>query len=211
MAMKTLTLTLCLFSSPAFGALQYYPVTTNVPALGAVSGPYLTTNGSGGISYTKNAGALTNINGSQVVGPVAAAANISAGAVLNPANGNALTNLNATNIVGNVASALSLLGVATNQFIPPFKAPFSTNYTVSAADSVMPLTGTNQVITLENGTNGVTAGRWVTFLISSTTGAGTAVITNANGVQTVLTATALSQTITNGQSLTLVWDGSNWR
>lgn len=154
---------------------------------------------------------LTNINANSITGAVSLASNIVAGAILNPANGSALTNLNGTNIVGHVASSLSVLGVLTNQFIPPFKPPFSTNYTVSAADSVMALTGTNQVITLENGTNGVTSGRWVTFLMSSTTGAGTGVITNANGVQTVLTSTGLSQTITNGQSLTLVWDGSNWR
>lgn len=137
--------------------------------------------------------------------------NLTAGVVINPTDGNAITNLNGTNIVGNVTAALSVRGTITNQFIPPFKAPFSTNYTVTAADSVLALIGTNQPITLENGTNGLTPGRWVCFIMSSTTGFGSATITNANGVQTVLGASTLSQTITNLQSLTLIWDGSNWR
>jgi hypothetical protein len=91
------------------------------------------------------------------------------------------------------------------------KAPFSTNYSVRLVDQVLACTGTNQILTLPNGTNGVGIGTIFCFLMSSTTGFGSAIVTNANGVQTILTAAALSQTITNGQSLTLLWDGANWR
>lgn len=117
---------------------------------------------------------------------------------------------------GNALLAANQTFTGVNTFtlptLGPFKAPFSTNYTITAADQIIAFNGTNQVITLENGTNGpVTAGRIVCVIDSGTTGFCTAVVTNANGVQTVLTATALSQTITNGQSLTLIWDGANWR
>lgn len=95
--------------------------------------------------------------------------------------------------------------------IPPLKVAFSTNYTVAVADSVLSCTGTNQLITLPNITNNVPIGRTICVLVSSTTGYGSVIVTNANGVQTIRTFDALSETITNGQSLTLINDGSNWR
>lgn len=144
---------------------------------------------------------LTNINfvsgaNTTVTGLVSGASvtiGISASSADPVTDGSGITNIQCTNIV------LAL------------KAPFSTNYTVSLVDQVLACTGTNQILTLPNGTNGVMSGTIFSFLMSSTTGYGSAVVTNANGVQTVLTAEGLSQTITNGQSLTLLWDGVNWR
>jgi hypothetical protein len=91
------------------------------------------------------------------------------------------------------------------------KTPFYTNYTVSITNQVVCCIGTNQLITLPNITNTATTGRLFVFLMSSTNGYGSAIITNANGVQTVRTSSGLSETITNGQSLTLISDGTNWR
>lgn len=107
-------------------------------------------------------------------------------------DGGGVTNIQCTNIV---------LAV---------KSPFSTNYTVRLVDQVLACTGTNQILTLPEG-NGAMTGRIFCFLMSSTTGYGSAIVTNGNGAQTVLTAADLSQTITNGQSLTVIWDGANWR
>lgn len=98
-----------------------------------------------------------------------------------------------------------------NKFIPAFKFITSTNYTCLVTDTVIQGNGTNQIVTLLNGTNGVTAGSLFTFLLTSTNAFQSMIVTNANGVQTILTSTALAQTITNGQSLTVLWDGSNWR
>jgi hypothetical protein len=111
----------------------------------------------------------------------------------NTFNGVGLTNIQCTNIV-----------IVT-------KRSFSTNYTVNLTDQVLACAGTNQLLTLPNGTNNVPDGTIFCFLMSSTTGDGSAIVTNANGVQTILTATNLTQTITNGQSLTVLWDGANWR
>ena len=122
------------------------------------------------------------------------------------------TSLEAGTIYTGVTNQSGLSTDANGKLISPaFKAPFSTNYTVAATDQIICVTGTNQLITLPNGTNGIPSGRIYSILLSSTTGYGTAVITNANGVQTIRTAAALSETITNGQSLTLLWDGANWR
>lgn len=105
---------------------------------------------------------------------------------------------------GNGAGLTNLAG----SFV--IKTPFSTNYTVLSTDTTLACSGTNQVITLPNGTNGIPAGKEYKFLVSSTTGDGSVVITNANGVQQIL-STALSLTLTNGQRQSLMWDGVSWR
>ena len=115
-----------------------------------------------------------------------------------------------TNATGILAITAGQTIQSTN-IVNAFKAPFSTNYPVVLSDSIICSTGTNQLITLPNITNGVPNGKMFTILISSTTGYGSAIVTNANGVQTILKAAALSQTITNGQSLTVISDGGNWR
>jgi hypothetical protein len=84
-----------------------------------------------------------------------------------------------------------------------------TNYTFSASDTVVFVTGTNTVITLPNCTN-TTAGRIVQVIVDNTYGS--AIVTNANGVQ--LLNGALKQTLgatgTTTNSFTSVNTGSNW-
>jgi len=144
-------------------------------------------------------------------------------------NGSLLTSLNASSLAsGTIGSAVltgsnsyngtftgngaGLTNIQSTNIVNSFKATFTTNYTVRRVDQILSCSGTNQLLTLPNGTNsGVPNGTLFCFLMSSTTGYGSAIITNANGVQTILTAADLSRTITNGQSLTLVWNGENWR
>lgn len=106
-------------------------------------------------------------------------------------NGYALTNIQSTNIVTNVRD----MG--------------STNYTITPIASFFYGQGTNQLVVLPNCTN-TPAGTTLTIALTGTAYA-SAIVTNANGVQTILTAAGLSQTITNGQSITLVNTGSVWR
>lgn len=166
---------------------------TRLDQIGVVPGP-LTNNETRSITFSNN---LT-VDGVVTAGTFTTDGNLAAGGA---------------NISGVTASELFVGDGSglTNLAAVPIKAPFSTNYTVTLLDAIICAAGTNQVITLPNITNTVPAGRIFTFLMSSTTGYGTAIITNANGVQTVVTAAGLSQTITNGQSLTLICDGNNWR
>ncbi len=117
----------------------------------------------------------------------------------------------ANKVLASTVDGASWTNVQSTNIFLNSKATFTTNYTVRLVDQVLYCSGTNQLLTLPNGTNGVPSGTLFSFLMSSATGYGSAIVTNANGVQTVLTAAALSQTITNGQSLTILWDGANWR
>lgn len=107
-------------------------------------------------------------------------------------NGWGLTNLQSTNIVYG------------------FKYITSTNYTLQASDVIVEGSGTNQVVTLLNATTAPLA-RFYTFVLSSTNAGQSMVITNATGAQSILSFGTLSQTLTNGQSLTIFSDGANWR
>lgn len=96
---------------------------------------------------------------------------------------------------------------ATNGFIPQIKASFSTNYTTAVSDAVLFCTGTNQLITLLNATNSATVpGKTLTIVVASTTGS--VIVTNANGVQTVLGTLSASVPATN--RISLITDGLNW-
>lgn len=107
-------------------------------------------------------------------------------------------------------NGVNITNIAGTNVVYAFKAPFSTNYTALPTDTILACTGTNQVITFS--ATGATAGQTMyTVLISSTTGFGSVICTNDNGSRTILTAAALSQMLTNGQSITAIWDGANWR
>jgi len=119
-------------------------------------------------------------------------------------------NAGLTNTAGTVV-ADSFTGTHTGVSQPPVKAAFSTNYTATVADAVLFCVGTNQLITLPNCTNaGTPAGCMLTVAVTSTTGS--AIVTNANGVQKINNALS----VTNGAAgtttnrLTLVSDGANW-
>lgn len=96
--------------------------------------------------------------------------------------------------------------VTATGFLSACRAAFSTNYSVATTDSVLFCTGTNQVITLLNATNSTPVGRMLTIVAASTTGS--VIVTNANGVQTILGGLSVSVPSTN--RLTVVCDGSNW-
>lgn len=106
------------------------------------------------------------------------------------------------------ATQLNIGTLFVTNIVYPFFGPISTNYTVVSSNNIIAINGTNTLITLENGTNSVTSGRTVTFIIAGQYAS--AVITNANGVQVVNEFPNLSKTITNGQRLVLSWDGTNW-
>ena len=89
------------------------------------------------------------------------------------------------------------------KLIPPVKAAFSTNYTVSVTNGILFCTGTNQLITLPTAP---TAGTMFTIVSATTTGS--AIVTNGNGSQTILGA--LAQSVSGTNRLTTVFDGSNW-
>lgn len=107
-------------------------------------------------------------------------------------NGALVTNIPSTNIVYDLKNIQA------------------TNYTLLPTDVIIQGRGTNQVVTLLNSTTAPLA-RFYTFCLTSTNAAQSMLITNATGAQTILSAAALSQTITNGQSLTIFSDGVNWR
>ena len=98
--------------------------------------------------------------------------------------------------------------VSNNNFIYPEKLSFTTNYTLTTNDVLVFCNGTNQVITCMDNTNAATpAGKfWMIYCINAT---GSVIVTNANGVETI--KGSLSQTVTNGQTLSIVSDGSNYR
>lgn len=186
-----------------------------------------------------NAGLGTNLMGSNVVGAVHTASNVAgasitnraggltAGASIAAANGSALTNLSASNLASGIvpdarltnsallngnnvftgSSTVSHLYSTGAQYAKTFST--ETNYTFSASDTVVFVTGTNVTITLPNCTN-TTAGRIVQVLVDNNYGS--AVVTNANGVQKL--NGALSQTLgasgTATNSFTSVNTGSNW-
>ncbi len=112
-------------------------------------------------------------------------------------------------LIGTV-DAVGLTNVQSTNIVINLKAAFSTNFTCTRLFSAYVLSGTNQLLTLENGTNGVPSG-WVQAFVLDGTAYATAIVTNANGVQNVLATGALSQTITNGQSLVVMWTGTSWR
>jgi hypothetical protein len=97
-------------------------------------------------------------------------------------------------------------GSLIGQQFPPTKA-VATNYTASVTDAVLFCTGTNQLITLPNCTNTATpAGLMLTVVVATTTGS--AIVTNANGVQTVLGDLKVHINSTN--RLTVINDGTKW-
>lgn len=97
--------------------------------------------------------------------------------------------------------------ITAKTFIPNVKTT-TTNYTASATDSIIFVTGTNVTITLLDATNATTqAGRMLSVMGANVNG-GTTIVTNANGVQTVLGALSISFTATN--RATFITDGANW-
>lgn len=143
----------------------------------------------------------------------ASLANPDAGSVLISTSSNTpawSSNVTVASITGDAfGDASGMTNYMSTNLVASFKSPFYTDYSVVYTDEILACTGTNQLLTLPNPAN--KAGRYFVFLMSSTTGYGSAIITNHNGSTTILTAAALSQTITNGQSLTVISDGTNWR
>lgn len=111
-------------------------------------------------------------------------------------NGGANT-LTVTN--GNVT--IAGYSTATKGFGAQTKAEFSTNYTCSISDTVLFCVGTNQVITLPNGTNATTPpGKIICIISASTTGS--VIVTNFSGSQTIFGSLSVSIPATN--SITVV-------
>jgi len=120
-----------------------------------------------------------------------------------------------TTVTGAVSGATATIGISiprngviyANTFIPAVKGLFSTNYTCATSDAILFCTGTNQVITLLDATNAATiTGKSFTIISASTTGS--VIVTNANGVQTILGALQLAVPGTN--KVTVVSNGSAW-
>ena len=116
------------------------------------------------------------------------------------------------NVDGDIdmAGTFNANNVYITNLIHAFKFITSTNYTIQAGDLIVQGSGTNQIVTLPSAAT-TDVGKFYVFTLSSTNAHQSMIVTNANGAQTILSATALSQTITNGQSLTIFSDGANWR
>jgi hypothetical protein len=167
-------------------------------------------------SVAGNGGLLTNLNGTAVTGVVATATsavnstnffgtltaaqvtNALPATLTNSTTGNATTATSATSS----ANSTNLYGI----HYAKIKALFSTNYTATAGE-VLFCSGTNQIITLPNATNSATVGgTMVTIIAASSTAS--VIVTNANGVQTILGG--LSQTVPATNRLTVITDSLNW-
>lgn len=156
-----------------------------------------------------NGNGLTNLNPAAIVTNTPAAGDIIQFTSATTAKATSTATVTSITFESAAGDASGMTNYMSTNLVAGFKAPFYTDYSVVYTDEILACTGTNQLLTLPNPAN--KAGRYFVFLMSSTTGYGSAIITNHNGSTTILTAAALSQTITNGQSLTVISDGTNWR